>query len=110
MHSGQEKDFSEAQKYLNAIDIAQRQLEETTKSKVYADLEKVYPRDLKVWINFLLPATCEVCSQLVLRLLYVFRVCLVCASPLILCTITTSCTLSEDAWKQCTTLLLCSLL
>jgi len=54
MHSGKEKDLSEAQKYLNAIDIAQRQLEETMKSKVYADLEKVYPRDLKVWINFLL--------------------------------------------------------
>jgi len=48
MHSGKEKVLSEAQKYLNAIDIAQRQLEETMKSKVYADLEKVYPRDLKV--------------------------------------------------------------
>ena len=54
MHSGTEKDLSEAQKYLNAINIAQRQLEETTKSKVYADLEKVYPKDVKVWINFLL--------------------------------------------------------
>ena len=53
-HSGQEKDLSEAQKYLNAIDIPQRQLEETTKSKVYAYLEKVYPKDVKVWINFLL--------------------------------------------------------
>jgi len=45
----QEEEHTQVQQYLCAIDAQWREVEDTMKSKVWPDLDEMYPKDLEVW-------------------------------------------------------------